>query len=267
MSQTITCKYLITLFIGILLLSTINSSARAKNLTKEPVIHLAHKVLIVISSDKHGYWLPEVTEPYRILEDAGYHIDIASPLGDVGRASGRSRLSTSDSRWLPQSSLAEKLDQPIALQDIHPTQYQAIYFAGGAGPMFDLVDNQESHRIVREIYENGGLVSADCHGPVALLNVKLSNGNRLISGKKLTAKANIEEGRWAHNNYPFLLEDKISALGGQYFAGPKGEKHVVIDGRLITGQNPNSALPMAKVLVKQLQSRKAIISDKNSKSD
>ncbi len=119
--------------------------------------------------------------------------------------------------------------------------------------MFDLADNTQAQRITREIYENGGLISADCHGPVALINVKLSNGKRLITGRKLTAKANSEEGRWARNNYPFLLEDKIDALGGIYSSAAKGEEHVVVDGQLITGQNPISAIPMTHALIAQLK--------------
>ena len=213
-----------------------------------------NKVLVVISSDKHGFWLPEVLEPYRLLEQAGFLIEIASPKGSVGKASGQFRLSSKDKSWLESSTLSQKLKSPLPLESVNSATYQAVYFAGGAGPMFDLVNNKEAHRISREIYEQGGIVSADCHGPVALIHVKLSNGERLIKGRKLTAKANSEEGRWARKNYPFLLEDEIAALGGQYSSAAKGQEYVVIDGRIITGQNPASAIPMAEALINQLQS-------------
>lgn len=213
-------------------------------------------VLVVISSDQHGYWLPEVLEPYQVLENAGYEIDIASPDGGVGKASGTFRLSDAQQLWLQQSSLSAKLGQPLALSDVEASNYAAIYFAGGAGPMFDLVDNQAAQKITRDIYEAGGIVSADCHGPAALVNVFLSNGSRLISNKKLTAKANVEEGRWARKNYPFLLEDKFKALNATYIAKAKNQPNVVVDGRLITGQNPASALPMAEVLVQHLNAQK-----------
>ncbi len=216
------------------------------------------KVLVVISSDQHGYWLPEVLEPYQVLENAGYEIDIASPDGGVGKASGTFRLSDAQQQWLQQSSLSAKLGQPLALSDIEASNYAAIYFAGGAGPMFDLVDNQAAQNITRDIYEAGGIVSADCHGPAALVNVFLSNGSRLISNKKLTAKANVEEGRWARKNYPFLLEDKFKALNATYIAKAKNQPNVVVDGRLITGQNPASALPMAEVLVQHLNAQRVI---------
>ena len=213
----------------------------------------ADKILIIVSSDNHGYWLPEVVEPYILLEKAGYQIDIASPKGGAGKASGNFRLSSKYQSWFEQSVLAKQLEQSMALKAVNPELYRAVYFAGGAGPMFDLVDNNVAQAITREIYENGGLVSADCHGPAALLNVKLLNGKRLIEGRKLTAKANLEEGRWARSNYPFLLEDKIIELGGNYSSAGKSQPHVVVDGRLITGQNPVSAIPMTQALIRQLQ--------------
>jgi len=234
----------------ILIIGLFHSALFASELSKTEKLTTEKKILIVVSSDSHGYWLPEVVEPYRIFVKAGFAIDIASPKGGEGRAGGR--LSSEDRTWYQQSSLPEELANAKALSEVQSWQYQAVYFAGGSGPMFDLVDNKQAQRITREIYENNGFVSADCHGPVALLNVKLSDGERLIHGKKLTAKANVEEGRWARSNYPFLLEDKIAELGGYYSSAGKSQKHVVVDGRLITGQNPASAIPMAEALISHL---------------
>ncbi|WDD99812.1 type 1 glutamine amidotransferase domain-containing protein [Thalassomonas actiniarum] len=210
------------------------------------------KVLIIVSSDRHGFWLPEVLEPYQLLVQAGYQITIASPKGGQGKASGEFRLSNVQRQWFKQSKLKLQLKRSIPLAEVNPQSYAAVYFAGGAGPMFDLPDNALAQQITRDIYEAGGIVAADCHGPAALINIMLSNGKRLISGKKITAKANSEEGSWARNNYPFLLEDKIKELGGRYLASGKNQQHVVVDGRLITGQNPASAIPMAERLIEQL---------------
>lgn len=210
------------------------------------------KVLIVVSSDKHGYWLPEVLEPYQILQKAGFEIDIASPKGGEGAARGSSRLSNKQVKWFENSTLQNKLLNSMPLAIIDSNQYIAIYFAGGAGPMFDLVNEYDAQRVTREIYEAGGIVSADCHGPAALLNVKLSNGQHLIADKEVTGKANIEEGRWARSNYTFLLEDKLTEVSKKYSAKGKGRVHVVVDQRVITGQNPASAAPMAEALVSQL---------------
>ncbi|MFT5294510.1 MAG: putative intracellular protease/amidase [Colwellia sp.] len=210
------------------------------------------KVIIIISSDKHGYWLPEVLEPYQLLQQAGFEIDIASPLGGKGKASGSSRLSSEQEKWFEQSNLLTKLSNSLPINQVKANDYQAIYFAGGSGPMFDFINNKVIQKLTASIYQNGGVVSADCHGIAALLNVTLENGSRLIVGKKITAKANHEEGRWARNNYPFLLEDKIIELGGHYSSKTMGKPHVVLDGRLITGQNPASAIPMAKQLIQTL---------------
>jgi len=219
-------------------------------------VNQTQKVLIIVSSDRTGFWLPEVVEPYFLLEQAGFKIDIASPLGGKGKASGASRLSHEQEKWFLSSKLKKQLSESIALNKVIAKNYSAVYFAGGSGPMFDLIDNKQAQKLTRDIYENGGIVSADCHGPAALINVTLSNGKRLIEGKNITAKANVEEGFWARNNYPFLLEDKIKQLGGNYSAAKKSNPHVVIDGRLITGQNPASAIPMAKSLITMLQSQK-----------
>jgi len=233
--------------IVLLIIGLFHNALFASELSKTERASDGKKILIIVSSDSHGYWLPEVVEPYRIFVKAGFTIDIASPKGGKGHAGGR--LSKQDSNWYQQSDLVTKLADAKALSEVQSWQYQAVYFAGGSGPMFDLIDDAQAQRVTREIYENDGFVSADCHGPAALLNVKLSTGERLIKGKKLTAKANIEEGSWARSNYPFLLENKISELGGYYSSAGKSQEHVVVDGRLVTGQNPASAIPMAEALV------------------
>ncbi len=212
------------------------------------------RVLIVISSHENGFWLPEVLEPYQLLAEAGFKIDIASPEG--GKGTARGRLSKQQSLWLESSPLKTQLHSSISLSAIESKNYSAIYFAGGAGPMFDLVDNAAANKVTRDIYEAGGIVAADCHGPAALLNVRLSNGKRLIADKAVTGKANIEEGNWARINYPFLLEDKLTEFAGNYSAKAKRQVHVVVDQRVVTGQNPASAAPMAKALISQLKKLK-----------
>jgi len=213
------------------------------------------RILIVVSSHENGFWLPEVLEPYQLLAEAGFKIDIASPKG--GKGTARGRLSTPQLLWLESSSLKAQLKNSISMSALESKNYRAIYFAGGAGPMFDLVDNAAANKVTREIYEAGGIVAADCHGPAALLNVTLSNGKRLIANREVTGKANIEEGSWARRNYPFLLEDKLTEFAGKYSAKAKGQEHVVVDQRVVTGQNPASAGPMAKALISQLKKLKS----------
>ncbi len=227
----------------------LNNAVASSPVSIKPVN--GERVLIVVSSHENGFWLPEVLEPYQLLAEAGFKIDIASPKG--GKGAARGRLSKQQSLWLEHSTLKAQLQQSIPLSELNSENYRAIYFAGGAGPMFDLVDNAAVNKVTREIYEAGGVVAADCHGPAALLNVRLSKGKRLIADKEVTGKANIEEGSWARRSYPFLLEDKLTEYAGKYSAKAKGQVHVVIDQRVITGQNPASAAPMAKALISQLQ--------------
>ena len=242
----------IILFVTFFSLKSLAGINNAQALKNKKLHGTKPKVLIVISSDEHGYWLPEVLEPYQLLQQAGFEIDIASPLGGKGKASGSSRLSSEQEKWFEQSSLPKKLPNSLTINQVKANDYQAIYFADGSGPMFDFINNEAMQKLTASIYQNGGVVSADCHGIAALLNVTLENGSRLIVGKQITAKANHEEGRWARNNYPFLLEDKIIELGGRYSSTTMGKPHVVVDGRLITGQNPASAIPMAKQLIQTL---------------
>jgi len=237
-------QVLLILLVNWLLVSEVHASTNEKD-----------KVLIIVSSDSRGYWLPEVVEPYYLLEKAGFEMDIASPKGGSGKASGTSRMTGHHKKWFKKSKLSKQLENAIPMSEVETSKYRAVYVAGGAGPMFDLINNGETQNVIRDIYEAGGLVSADCHGPAALLNVYLSDGQRLIEGRKVTAKANIEEGRWARSNYPFLLENKMQELGAIYSAAAKNEPHVVVDGRLITGQNPASAIPVAESLIEALQQK------------
>lgn len=226
-------------------------------LAKNDVNDSDKKILFIISSDQHGFYMSEVIEPYQLLQQAGYSIEIASPMGGAGKKAGMSRLTEQQRNWFEQSKLAKQLQVSKPLNIINSNDYAAVYFPGGSGPMFDLADNRLAQNITRDIYQAGGIVAADCHGPAALINVKLSNGQRLVSGKNITAKANIEEGSWARRNYPFLLEDKFIALGAHYSKGAKGSVHVVVDDRLITGQNPASANLMAEKLIQRLAAQQS----------
>ncbi|SFC32958.1 type 1 glutamine amidotransferase domain-containing protein [Pseudoalteromonas denitrificans] len=239
---------LILVFISILFMNT--SWSKNTSLTTQH-----KKVLFIVSSDKHGYFMSEVVEPYQLLQDAGFVIDIASPKGGQGKRSGMGRLNNKQVKWLNQSTLAKQLKNTIPLKKVNTHNYSAVYFSGGSGPMFDLSNNTQAQEITRKIYQNGGIVAADCHGPVALVNVKLSNGQLLIAGKKVTGKANTEEGRWGRKNYPFLLEDKLIQAGALYSSGPNNLVHVVEDERLITAQNPASAILMTEKLINQLKTQ------------
>jgi putative intracellular protease/amidase len=213
------------------------------------------KVLFVLSAHETGYWLPEVIKPYKDLTDNGYLVEFASPGGASGFPKARHQLSSTFRETYQQ--IVPQISNPMALKNVDSHGYRAIYFPGGAGPMFDLQGHPEVNRLVKEFYKDKKIISALCHGPAALTFVTLDNGKNLISGMKITGKSNAEESSWARQNYPFLIEDKFKSLNSIYTsAKPKGI-HVVYDFPLLTGQNPQSTDLLSQKLVQLLLTNKA----------
>lgn len=210
----------------------------------------AQRILFILSAHEHGYWLSEVLTPYKILNDAGYIIDFATPDGARGVQAGQDYIDQSQKVLLSQ--LDHVLAKPLSLKNINPDDYAALYVPGGAGPMFDLFDHPQVNRITAKMYEDNKPVSADCHGPAAFAGVRLSSGELMISGKNVTAKSNAEEGQWARDNYPFMLQDKLIEHQASFSAAPPQKAWIIQDGNLLTGQNPQSAEPLAIRLVEML---------------
>ncbi|NUR93614.1 MAG: type 1 glutamine amidotransferase domain-containing protein, partial [Nonomuraea sp.] len=133
------------------------------------------------------------------------------------------------------------------LADVDPADYDAVLFAGGHGTMWDFPDNPDVARVGREVYERGGVVAAVCHGPAALVGMTLSDGTPLVAGKRVAAFTNNEEKlRGVDGVVPFLLADALIEQGATHEPGPDWQANVVVDGRLVTGQNPASATPLAE---------------------
>ena len=236
----------------------------------------AEKILIVLTShsqlgntDKEtGFWLPELTLPYYKFKEAGYAVDVASIKGGIAPLDQKifqyKDEEKSNQMFLKNAELMSKVFKTLALSKIDPKKYKAILYAGGSGTMWDFPNNEDVKRITSEIYENNGIVSAVCHGPSALVNVKLSNGKYLISGKKITSFTNEEEedlnfkdrkGKVIEmkNILPFLLQDKLIERGANYASGKAWKENVIVDGRLITGQNSESASKVAEKVIEYLQ--------------
>jgi putative intracellular protease/amidase len=203
-----------------------------------------------------GCYVLEVAVPYFFLEKHGVEIDFVSPKGgsvpvkqcDLDDPKVKSFFKDKDARYKFENSLLpEKVDAK---------QYDAIYFPGGHGVMYDLPYDKKISALAQNIYERGGVVCAVCHGGAGLLNIQLSDGEKLIKGKKLTAFSNSEEEALGTDvNMPFLLETALCESGAIYSSAANWQSHVVVDGRLITGQNPASDLDMAKELWKQLKNK------------
>lgn len=222
------------------------------------------KVLIVVTSHSElgttgrptGYYLPEVTHPAHALELKGIEFDIASIKGGKAPMDERSRdLSDPiNKKYLSRVDFLKKIEKTLKLADVNPSNYNAILFAGGHGTMWDFRNNLALSDLATKIYENGGVVAAVCHGPAALLDIKLSTGDYLLKDKKVAGFSNAEEEAAGLNMVmPFLLESELVERGGKYTKAALWEKHVVVDERLVTGQNPASANAVGEAIAKLLK--------------
>jgi putative intracellular protease/amidase len=199
---------------------------------------------------KTGYWISEVAHPYNYLKQH-YKIVFASPLGGKSPVDPGSVEAHKDDeevkRFLADKQVQNQLENTLKLDSIRVSDFVAILYPGGHGPMYDLANDARSHQICREAYELGKPVAALCHGPAAIANVKLSNGSFMVHGKRVTGFANSEEDAVQLSAFmPFLLEDVLKQNGGVYEKAENWQEYVVVDGNLLTGQNPASASLLAK---------------------
>ncbi|MPS72172.1 MAG: type 1 glutamine amidotransferase domain-containing protein [Chryseobacterium sp.] len=225
---------------------------------------MSKKILFVVTShDKKGntneptgYYLGEVSHPWEVLHSAGYDIDFVSPKGGKAPVDGLNLEDAVNKEFWENKEYRTKIENTMKPSDIDPSKYAAIFYAGGHGTMWDFPDNTELQNIARKIYENNGIVSAVCHGPSALVNLKLSNGKYLVDGKKVNAFTNEEETAVKLENVvPFLLENQLKERGAIFEKSGLWQNHVVADGRLITGQNPQSAKSVGEEILKQLKQK------------
>lgn len=204
-----------------------------------------------------GWYLPEAAHPYKVFKEAGLAISAASPKGglapvDEGSIEA-SKEDTSCMDFLNSDGTKKFYSETLALKDAKVEDYDAVFFVGGFGTMWDFPDDPDVQRLAAGMYEKGGVVSAVCHGPVALVNVKLKDGTYLAAGKDVTAFTNAEEDAVARRSVvPYTCEDKLSEIGGKFSDGGVFQPNVKVAGKLITGQNPPSAEPCAKAVVEAL---------------
>ncbi len=205
-----------------------------------------------------GYWLGEVTHFHEPLAEQGFEIDVVSPKGgkapvDPKSLSSRDKVSAA---FQADRSLGHKLDETMTPEQVDADAYEAIYYAGGHGAMWDLADNEALAGLAAHMHESGKPVAAVCHGSAALLNI-VSGGRNLIEGRRVSGFANVEERliRLA-KVVPFLLEDELRARGGEFRkARLPFVPHVVSDARIISGQNPQSARAVGETLAQTLSRR------------
>jgi putative intracellular protease/amidase len=226
------------------------------------------KILMVLTSHdqlgdtgrKTGFWLEEFAAPYYVFRDAGVDLTLASPKGGQPPIDPKSDLPENQTpamtRFKQDKVAQQALAHTVKLADMKAKDFDAIFYSGGHGPMWDLVDNPVSIALIESFYNSDKPVAAVCHAPGVLHRVTYK-GAPIVKGKRVTGFANSEE-EAVHLTkvVPFLVEDELKKLGGIYEKGPDWKSFVVVDGRLITGQNPASSTAGARALL-DLLSRKS----------
>ena len=225
------------------------------------------KILIVLTSHdqlgdtgkKTGFWLEEFAAPYYVLKDAGAAITLASPKGGQPPLDPKSALPENMSevtkRLRADNTAQAALVNTRKLASVSADDFDAVFYPGGHGPMWDMPDNVTSIALIEAFLKADKPVAAVCHAPAAFVNVRRKDGEYLVKGKRVTGFTNAEEkvaGLTAV--VPFLLEDRLKERGGVYSNGANWAPYVQVDGKLVTGQNPASSGPAAKELLKLLRS-------------
>jgi putative intracellular protease/amidase len=194
------------------------------------------------SGQPTGFWLSELTHVTAVLADAGIPFELASVRGGQPPIDGFDLTDAINARFWKDAAFRQALANSIPMSAVDPSKYSAVFFAGGHGTMWDFADSTDVQRVIREVYEANGIVSAVCHGPAALVNVKLSDGSYLVAGKRLASFTDEEEAEvQATKIVPFLLASTLKARGALHQPAANWSSNVVVDGRLVTGQNPASA--------------------------
>ncbi|REC62259.1 type 1 glutamine amidotransferase domain-containing protein [Chryseobacterium pennae] len=195
-----------------------------------------------------------MAHPWEVLHNAGYEIDFVSPQGGKAPVDGFNLEDTVNKKFWEDKKYRTKIENTMKPNEVKPKEYAAIFYAGGHGAMWDLADNKDLAKIAQEIYENNGIVSAVCHGPAGLVNIKLNNGKYLVDGKKINAFTNEEETAVKLESVvPFMLETKLIEHGAIFEKSGLWQEHVTVDQRVVTGQNPQSAHAVGEAILKLLK--------------
>jgi putative intracellular protease/amidase len=227
------------------------------------------KVLIVLTShsdlgdtgQKTGFWIEEFAAPYYLMADAGVELTLSSPKGGQPPIDPKSdspeNQTPATKRFHADEALSEKLSNTVKLSEVKEGEYDAVFYPGGHGPLWDLAEDKNSISLIESFYQNNKPIAFVCHAPAALVGVKGANGEPLVKGKQVTGFSNTEEEAVELTKVvPFLLEDELKKLGATYSKGADWASHVKKDGLLITGQNPGSSEEAAKVLLETIKAGK-----------
>jgi putative intracellular protease/amidase len=199
-----------------------------------------------------GFFFPEIAHPFDVFDRAGIAVEYVSLLGGKPHEDSFDEKDSAQ-RAFRQSLSYRRMGRSRELSEVDVLDYDAVFIPGGLGPMVDIARNPEVQRTVARAWNAGMIVAAVCHGPCAFLGVKLEDGASLIKGRRLTSFSNAEEDGYASDDVPFALESALVAEGAKYESTDVWQPKVVVDGRLMTGQNPASAGPLATAMVEALR--------------
>ncbi|TCN60013.1 type 1 glutamine amidotransferase domain-containing protein [Flavobacterium circumlabens] len=239
--------------------TAVKQKTTLKNETK-----MNKKILIIVSNAnaigpnnrRTGIFLPEVAHPYAEFDQANYQIDFAGLTGDTPYLDALNLANDPQNLAFLTGKGWESMQKAVKLSDVDVSQYDAIFVPGGLAPMVDMPENALLKKVIKETYERNAVVGAVCHGPVSLLNVKLSDGSYLVNGKNITSFTDEEEKGYAIADVPFLLESALTKQGAKFHAAAIWSAHSIADGNLVTGQNPASAKGVAEKMISILESAK-----------
>ena len=203
---------------------------------------------------KTGFWLEEFAAPYYVLSDAGAVITLASPKGGqppLDPTSDAPDAQTNDTRRFKGDASAQAaLASTIKLSDLDLATFDAVFYPGGHGPLWDLAEDPVSIHLIEYFAQGGKPIAAVCHAPAIFRHTKAADGQPLVSGRNVTGFTNSEEAAAGLTDVvPFLVQDMLVANGAVYSKGPDWASHVVVDGKMVTGQNPASSKGAALALV------------------
>ncbi|WDE02922.1 type 1 glutamine amidotransferase domain-containing protein [Thalassomonas viridans] len=220
------------------------------------------KILMVVSGygqeqgeTAPGYEFDEFAKAYNVFKANGITVDVASPNGGKVEADKYDPEKSYNAKVLADQAIMAKLDNTLSTAKLDPKAYGGVFIVGGKGAMFDLPKDEALQSVIADIYQQQGAVAAVCHGPAALVDVKLSDGSYLVANKKVNSFTNKEEklfGKKWMSKFDFMLEDKLAERGAKFQSSDIMLSHVAVDGRLITGQNPTSTVAVATALVERL---------------
>ncbi|EAY29534.1 type 1 glutamine amidotransferase domain-containing protein [Microscilla marina] len=223
------------------------------------------KLLFVLTShdelgntgEKTGFWIEEFASPYYLLQDKGFTIDVASPKGGQVPVDPKSAsadfMTPATERYNNDAATQEVLSKTLKLADINQDGYDAVFYPGGHGPLWDLAEDKDSIALIEKFYQNNKPVAAVCHAPAVFKHTKAADGSPLVKGKQVTGFTNSEEDAVQLTDVvPFLVENMLKENGGVYSKAEDWSPYAITDGLLITGQNPASSELVAEKLLEVL---------------